>query len=233
MSSIVSYRLEEGVATITMDDGKVNVLSQRMISELNSALDRAQEQPAIVVLTGRPGVLSAGFDLPVLRGGGTDAADMLKGGFELSERLISFPAPVVVACTGHALAMGAFLLLSGDYRLCAQGPFKVGANEVAIGLTMPHFAIELCRLRLSPQHFHRAVVTAEVHTPEFALNAGFIDELVESAELANAVKRTVTRLGALNMQAFAATKLRTREQALQAARGAIEKDDAVWRARAG
>ena len=233
MSQLVSYRSEAGVATITMDDGKVNVLSLNMIGELNTALDRAGEERSLVVLTGRPGLLSAGFDLPVLRGGGSDAADMLTRGFELSERLISFPMPVVVACTGHALAMGAFLLLSGDYRICAQGPFKIGANEVAIGLTMPHFAIELCRLRLAPQHFHRAVVTAEVHTPESALGAGFVDELVDAAELPNATKRAVTRLAALNMPAFAATKQRTREQALQAVRRAIEKDDEAWRSRAG
>ena len=156
---------------------------------------------------------------------------MLTGGFELSERLVSFATPVVVACTGHALAMGAFLLLSGDYRIGAHGSFKIGANEVAIGLTMPHFAIELCRLRLSPQHFHRAVVTAEIHAPESALAAGFLDELAAPADLPAAAQRAAARLGTLNMVAFSATKLRSREQALQSIRSAIEKDDAAWRAR--
>jgi enoyl-CoA hydratase/carnithine racemase len=231
MTSLVSYRLEAGVATLTMDDGKVNALSSAMLAELNAALDRAQQDRAIVLLTGRAGVFSAGFDLPVLRGGGVAAADMLKSGFELSARLLAFPTPVVAACTGHALAMGAFLLMSADYRVGAQGAFKIGANEVAIGLTMPHYAVELCRLRLAPQYFHRAVVSAEVYSPEGALSAGFLDEFVAPSALPDAATRATARLATLNMPAFAATKLRTREPALQAMRQAIEKDDAAWRAR--
>src|SRR6266567_6223635 len=115
VGTIVSYRLEGSVATITMDDGKVNCLSMRMLTELNAALDRAMADRAVVVLTGRPGVFSAGLDLPVLRAGGAAAFAMLRAGFELAARILSFPAPVLVACTGHAVAMGAFLLLSGDY----------------------------------------------------------------------------------------------------------------------
>ena len=134
---MVGYELHDSVATITMDDGKVNALSVRMLGTLGEALDRAETDRAIVVLTGRPGIFSAGFDLQVLRAGGADAVQMLKAGFELAERLLSFPTPVVVACSGHAIAMGSFLVLSADYRVGVSGEFRITANEVAIGLTMP------------------------------------------------------------------------------------------------
>ncbi len=105
-----------------MDDGKVNALSMAMFGEVNAALDRAGQAGATVVLAGREGIFSARFDLTVLRAGGPQAAALVQAGFELSARLLAFPAPVVVACTGHAVAMGAFLLLSGDFRIGAAGP---------------------------------------------------------------------------------------------------------------
>lgn len=114
MSTLVTYQFKDAIATIAMDDGKANVMSVRMLSELNSAFDRAITDRAVVVLTGRPGVLSAGFDLRVLTAGGADAHKMLTMGFELAERLLTFPTPVVIACNGHALAMGVFLVLAGD-----------------------------------------------------------------------------------------------------------------------
>src|SRR6185503_10431701 len=135
MGTLVSYQLDGSVATITMDDGKVNALSLQMLTELGAALDRATADRAVVVLTGRDGIFSAGFDLKVLRAGGPDAWAMLRGGFELAERILSFPTPVLIACTGHAIAMAVFLLLSGDYRVGVDGPYKINANEVAIGLT--------------------------------------------------------------------------------------------------
>src|SRR5262245_27428807 len=125
MSNLVGYALEDAVATITMDDGKVNVMSPSMATALNTALDRAEADRAVVLLTGRTGVFSAGFDLGVLRAGGSEAAAMVRAGFELAERVLSFPLPVVIACPGHAVAMGVFLLLSGDYRVGVAGPYKI------------------------------------------------------------------------------------------------------------
>src|ERR1700692_4863216 len=143
MSGLVTYQLKDSIAGITMDDGKVNVLSPKMLADINAALDQAIADRAVVVLTGRQGQVSAGFDLRVLTAGGPDALAMLFGGFELAERILSFPAPVVIGCNGHAVAMGVFLLLSGDYRVGVNGPFRLVANEVAIGLTMPQTAIEI------------------------------------------------------------------------------------------
>lgn len=231
MGSVVTYQLKDSIATITMDDGKVNVLSLQMLSEINSALDQAVADEAVVVLTGREGVFSAGFDLAVLNAGGSEAMAMLRGGFELAERVLSFPTPVVMACTGHAVAMGVFLLLSGDYRVGAAGPHKITANEVAIGLTMPRAAVEICRQRLTPAHFNRAVIIAEVYSPDDAVGAGFLDRVVQASELQDVAQSTAAQLAKLDMAAHAASKLRARDQALKAIRVAIEADNAAFLAR--
>ena len=216
MSGLVTYELRDSIATIVMDDGKVNALSLEMLSAVNGALDRAVSDAAVVVLTGREQIFSAGFDLKVLRGGGADAGAMLLGGFELAVRLLSFPTPVVVACTGHAVAMGVFLLLSGDYRIGAAGAFNLRANEVAIGLPMPLTAVEISRQRLAPAHFNRAVILAEAYAPEDAMAAGFLDRVVPAADVRDAARGVAVQLAQLNMPAHTATKLRARASALAA-----------------
>ena len=226
MSELVTYRLDGGVATITMDDGKVNVISRRMLEQLSAALDRAVADHAVVVLTGRPGVFSAGFDLKELTAGGSTTRDVLIGGFELAERLLSFPTPVIAASTGHAMAMGVFLVLSTDYRIGVDGPFKYVANEVAIGFTMPFSPIEICRGRLAPAQFQRAMNNAEIFSPTLALAAGFLDAVVPAADLETTVRAESSRLAALNLAAHAATKERVRGDALKALRKAIELDEA-------
>lgn len=226
MADIATYTLGGAVATIRMDDGKVNVVSPTLIHGVAAALDRARADHAAVVLTGRPGVLSAGFDRNVLLGGGEAALEMLVGGFKLAERLLSFPRPVIIACTGHALAMGAFLALTGDYRVGARGPFKVGANEVAIGLTMPRFATELCKLRLPATYLQRSVLNAEIYDPETAVSAGFLDRVVAPEEVVPAAQQVAAELAKLPAHSFAYTKQRVREEALVRLRKAIEDDGA-------
>ena len=215
---LVSYQLDDAIATITMDDGKVNALSPEMQAEINAALDRAEADRAVVLLTGRDGVFSAGFDLRVIRGGGDDAASMVRGGFDLAHRLLSFPTPVVVACTGHAIAMGLFVLLSGDYRVGANGPYKLMANEVAIGMTLPRAAIEILRQRVAPAQFNRAAILAETFTPATAVEAGFLDQVVDPLEVLVTAREMALALSKLDMAAHTATKRRVREQTLKAIR---------------
>jgi enoyl-CoA hydratase len=232
MATLVSYRLENSVATITWDDGKRNVVSPELVSELGAALERAAQDRAVALLTGREGVFSAGFDLNVLKAGGARAADLLCGGLELALKLLSLPVPVLVACNGHALAMGCFLLLSADYRIGAAGPFKIGANEVAIGMTVPRSAIELLRLRIAPTHFQRAALLAEIFTPEGAVSAGFLDRVVPVSELLPSAQALAAELTKLNLDAHAASKQRARAQALAQIRAAFEGDEAEYRGRA-
>jgi enoyl-CoA hydratase len=231
MAELVSYRLEGPVATIAMDDGKMNVLSPDMLAQLNAALDRARADRAVVLLTGRPGVFSAGFDLGVFRAGGAVAEKMFIDGFKLAARLLAFPAPTILACSGHAIAMGSFLLLSADYRIGSAGQHKIGANEVAIGITMPFFGVEICRQRLTPACFNRAVINAEIFTPEDAVLAGFLDRVVPAAELATEAQATVAGLAKLDKDVHTATKLRARDQALKAVHAAIAADAALFQER--
>ncbi len=220
----VSYELAGRVATIVLDDGNRNVISPQMLQEINEALDRAEKDKAVVVLTGREDVFSAGFDLNILKRGVLDAFKMLCGGFELSARLLAFPMPVVIACNGHAIAMGAFLLLSGDYRIGSAGPFRIVTNEVAIGLTMPFSGIEICRQRLAPAHFVRAAILAEDYTPETAVEAGFLDRVVPAEDLMPEAIATATRLAELDANAHDRTKSRTRRQLSKKLRRAILSD---------
>ncbi len=226
MTSLVDYLCVDSVATITMDDGKVNVLSPQMLTELSDALDAAQEQAAVVLLTGRENRFSAGFDLEILRGGGRAAISMLDTGFGLAERLLRFPKPVVAACNGHAIAMAAFLLNCVDYRVGAAGAYRITANEVTLGLTMPRAAVEICRQRLTPSHFHRALSLAEVYSPAGAVEAGFLDEVVEQADLAATAHARAVQLLALDAAAHVATKLRTRAHALAALAAGRAADNA-------
>jgi enoyl-CoA hydratase len=224
MERLVSYRLDGAIASIIMDDGKVNAMSPDMIAELNDALDRAEADRATVLLTGREGVLSAGFDLPTLRAGGSGAIDMVRSGFELAARVLSFPRPVVIACNGHAVAMGVFLLLSGDYRIGVAGPYKLMANEVALGLTMPWAAVEILRQRLTPAYFNRATLLSEPCAPEHAVDAGFLDRVVEAAQLQDVARGAAGALSGLDMPAHAASKLRARRPALDAIRAGIDAE---------
>jgi enoyl-CoA hydratase len=152
---------------------------------------------------------------------------MLRAGFDLAERVLSYPRPVVIACTGHAVAMGALLLLSGDYRVGAAGPYKICANEVAIGLTMPRAAVEICRQRLTPSHFNRATILAEPFEPGSAVEAGFLDRACDPADLWDTIHGITGELAKLDLDAHKATKLRARKAALAAVHDAIAADYAA------
>ena len=224
MGARTRYDVADGVATITMDDGKVNAMSTDMLNELNGAFARAEGEASSVLLIGRDGIFSAGFDLNVIRSGGEDGTrEMLHAGATLAERILGFPLPVVTACTGHAYPMGAFLMLAADRRLAADGPYRIGMNETAIGLTLPQFAIELARARLTPPYFHRAV-TGDMYGPEEAVRAGFLDELVPAEALAERSLGVAQALTQIDPRAHRETKAKLRAEALRALRGAIESE---------
>lgn len=221
----VGYELQDGVARITLDDGKVNALSIETLRALHGALDQAAQDGVVTILRGREGYLSAGFDLNVFGEGVAERVlEMLTLGATLAERLLSFPSPVVLACSGHAIAAGSFLALSADARIGADGSFRIGLNEVAIGLTVPWFAIELARHRLPAPHFDAAVTSARMYDPQEALTAGFLDRVVAPEQLHEAALETARTLSQLDMRAHAASKLRARRDALRRLRSAIETE---------
>jgi enoyl-CoA hydratase len=228
-TGLVNLDIEGSVATLTMDDGKRNALSPAMFNEIYAALERAERARAAVVITGREGVLSAGFDLKVMKSGGLQAVKMLRAGYALTARLLSFPTPVVIASPGHAYAMGAFMLLSGDYRYGVPGPYTYVANEVAIGLPMPRVACEVLRLRLNPAARERAVTLSEEFSPEQALQVGFIDALVPTEQLLDTARAKAATLLELDPEAHSISKKRLRAETLKNIRRSLPLDlkDAV------
>jgi enoyl-CoA hydratase len=229
MTTPTRYELTEGIATITMDDGKVNAVSPAMSAELLALFDRAEADEAkAVVLAGRERMLSAGFDLRVEPAGWPA---MMAAGARLSARMLSFPRPVVIACPGNAIAMGAFLLLSADHRVGAEGDGRIGLNEVAIGLTLPWFAVAIARHRLPRPAFDRCTVTGVLLDPREARAAGFLDEVVPAADLDGAALAAAHRLATLDAAAHAATKLRIRREVLAGIEDGIarlEGDGREW-----
>ena len=228
MNSSLDYRLDEGFATITLDDGKANVMSVPMLRAIDRALDRALEDEAAVIVQGRQGMFSAGFDLTVFKSDPQELLEMLTAGAHLTERVLSFPYPVIAVCTGHAIAMGAFLLLSADLRIGTRADAKIQVNEVQIGFTLPHFAIEVCRQRLSPAHFSLAALTARPYRQSQAVEAGFLDEVTTPDELAGVLEAKKAHMRGLRTESFTATKRRLRGPGLVALREAIGKDIEDW-----
>ena len=219
--STVQVDSDGTVTTITMDDGKANALAPSLLAGVDDALDGAVDRREAVVLAGRPGRFSGGFDLGVLMAGGPDADVMLRGGFALAERLLRFPRPVAIACTGHALAMGSFLLCSVDLRVGAAGAYKIQSNEVAIGITMPMQALALLRHRLTPAAFDRAAGLAAPFSPEAAVPAGYLDEVVPLDDVVPRAQEAAAQLAALDAGAHEATKLRVRATLLEEYRAGL------------
>ena len=224
MSDLISYHLEDGIATLTLSNGKVNAISPDVITAFNAALDQAEEDRAVVIITGQPGILSAGYDLKVMTAGPAQAIELVRQGSTLARRLLAHPFPVIVACPGHAVAKGAFLLLSVDYRIGVEGPFSIGLNEVQIGMTMHHAGIELARDRLRKSAFHRSVINGEMFTPLTAVDAGFLDKVVKPDELQAAALEAARQLKKINMRAHRNTKLKVRKELLETLDKAIEED---------
>lgn len=223
MGGPVTYHHKESIALITMDDGKVNVLGPTMQQAINDALDKAEADNAgAVVIAGNNRVFSGGFDLKILTSGQAQPAiDMLTGGFELSYRLLSYPKPVVMACTGHAIAMGAFLLASGDHRVAAPA-YNIQANEVAIGMTIPHAALEVLKLRLTPSAYQQATGLSKTFFGETAIAGGFLDEIVLPDMVLDRAEEAAREFATLKQPAHKATKLRARANTLKAIRAGID-----------
>jgi enoyl-CoA hydratase len=224
MSDLISYQLDDGIATLTLSNGKVNAISPAVVAAFNSALDQAEKDRAVVIITGQPGILSGGYDLKVMTSSAEAAISLVKEGSTLARRLLAHPFPVVIACPGHAVAKGAFLLLSADYRIGVEGPFSIGLNEVQIGMTMHHAGIELARDRLRKSAFHRSVINGEMFDPNGAVDAGFLDKLVSIEELPQAARDAAQQLKKINMRAHKQTKLKVRKALLETLDAAIEAD---------
>jgi enoyl-CoA hydratase len=224
MNDIVRYHQEGAVAIVTMDDGKANALGHELIAALHGALDRAEAEARAVVLAGRPGRFCAGFDLKVLTAGRDAAVPLVRAGGSLFMRLYGLRLPVVAACTGHALAGGALLLLVSDARIGAEGAFKLGLNEVAIGIPLPILVRRLADDRLDARHRVEATLLAGVYDPAAAREVGYLDEVVSETRLPSRAIERAHELARLPPRAFATSKESIRRPTIAEIEAALDDD---------
>ena len=221
----VNYSFEGAVATISLDDGKANAIGQSVLDDFNAALDRAESEGArSLLITGRPGRFSAGFDLAAMTSSHETMKSLVMGGGRLCARLLLEPRPVVIACTGHALAAGGLLLLSADRRIGAAGEFKLGLNEVAIGLPMPRWGVELATYRLAPTQLAWNLVLGQVCSPDEAVTSGFLDVVVPADQVLETATAEATRLAELRRGAVDGTKRRARQGVVDRMLDRMEED---------
>ena len=215
MSELIRYQLGDGVATLTLSNGKMNVICLEVLGAFDKAFDRALEDRVVLIIaSAQPGVFCAGYDLALLRAGPESAAALITAGSRFSRRMLAHPYPIVVACNGHAMGEGAFILLSADHRIGADGPFKISLPEVAVGMTVHRVGMELARDRLSKSAFQRAVNNAEVFGPQAAVQAGFLDQVVPADTLMDSAREVASGLTKLNMVSHRHTKLLARKALL-------------------
>jgi enoyl-CoA hydratase len=218
----VSVDIQGVVALIRMDDGKANAINFEMLTALNKALDKAEAQTKAIVLAGREGRFSGGFDLKVFASAASgEIGQLLDEAAELLMRLYGGPLPVVAACTGHAIAMGAFIINACDTRVGSVGDYKIGANETTNGMTLPIFALELSRDRLTPLHLTRALVQSFIYSPEGAVEAGYLDMLATPSDVETTAMALATQLASLPTAAYAANKRAVRKATLDRIRSSI------------
>jgi enoyl-CoA hydratase len=223
----LSYRLDGPVAVVTLDDGKANAMGHAVLDGLTGALERAEGEATALVLAGGARAFSAGYDLSVM----TESTEAMQGlvaaGARFLMRLYGSPLPTVAACTGHALAGGALTLLAADERIGpSDAPAKLGLNEVAIGMPLPIFAVELARDRLSPAHLTAAIL-GRVYDPEGAVAAGYLDRLVPKEEVVAAAVATATERAALRRGAVGRTKTALRGRTIDHVLATLDDDIAA------
>lgn len=222
---LVQYELNDAVAVLRIDDGKANAVSHTFIEAVNAGLDRAAQEARAAVIVGRPNRFSAGFDLSVVRDGGPEAARALvTAGAEMLMKMYVHPQPLLIACTGHAIAAGALMLLAADTRIGTEGDFKIGLNEVSIGMTLPHFLVTLAHERLSKRHLTQATIQARLYDPVTAVDAGFLDSVCPAATLVEETVKEASRLAELRTEIYRDAKMRSRGAVAEEVLGTLQDD---------
>ena len=219
---IATLTSDGDVSIITLNDGKANVFSPEMSKAVSSLLDKVPEDKGSLVITGRPGIFSAGFDLKIISSGDSDAvASMVKAGFTLLARIYNFPRPVIAACSGHGVALGAFLLCCADYRIGAKGQFIVQANETRNNMSIPTPILEISKSRIAKTHWYRAILNAEAYPVENAIEPGYLDEVTDAENLMKRAMEVANDLATLGHPHYKITKDLDQKETLKRIHDAI------------
>jgi enoyl-CoA hydratase len=208
--------LETGIAKISLDNGKANAVSFELAQEFMANLDRAKTESKAVLISGHVGIFSAGFDLKVMASGPEAAQKMVAAGMLLLEKIYSHPQPVVVACEGHAIGMGVFLLLAADYRIGASGEFVLKLPETAINMPFNPTLRILAKTHIDSLHHTRAIIQSQGYSPIQAAAIGMLDEAVDAGQVQEKALAKLTELCELPSERYAENKLFIRAEEIQA-----------------
>lgn len=223
--SPVHLHKKGNITIISLDDGKANVFGFALIEALDAALDEIDTREGAVVIEGREGIYSGGFDLAVAKGDSpADMGRLIFGRVNVALKAFDFPRPIVAAVTGHAIAMGAIFNTGLDWRIGARGPFRHGLNEVRAGLVLPIFALEMPRFRINPSIYQEATMQSRIFSPEEAVEAGFLDEVVDADKVRDAALAKAQDLAALPNPAYCVSKKRDRAQVKKYVSETLESD---------
>jgi enoyl-CoA hydratase len=228
MSDLVSYEVRDNIAIASIDNGKANVISPEVVEGLDAALTEAEaagaDEVGALVIAGKPGFLSGGFDLAIMMSSAQAAGDLVSSGGAFFTRCFASSVPVIGACTGHAVAAGALMLLGCDERIGAEGNFKIGLIETAKGMVIPRWAVELAEERLSRRHFQVATVGARMYSPVGARDAGFLDDVVAADDVLAAAMAAAKQWAALPRAAYAGQVTMNRGERIRRLEAAIAAD---------
>ena len=209
---MTSCVIEDDIAVISLDEGKANAVGHPLIDAVNDGLDTAEASAKAVVISGKPGIFSAGFDLKEFKKGPEATKKLVTRGTETLLRIFMHPQPVIAECTGHAVAAGAFILLAADTRIGTTGDFKIGLNETAIGFELPVFGLEFAKARLSKRHLQAAVVQAKLYDPTAAVDVGYLDSIHEAASVHEVAMGSAKALAELPGQTYGENKRGLRKE---------------------
>ncbi|GAA6135921.1 crotonase/enoyl-CoA hydratase family protein [Oceaniserpentilla sp. 4NH20-0058] len=218
----MDYQLKDDIAFINIDDGKANAMNHEFIDGMNAAFDKAEAEAKVIVIQGREGMLSAGFDLKAIAKGGDQAVQMLEKGMVLMTRMYSLPLPVITVCEGHAIGMGAFILMASDNRIGVDSEYVVNLPETAIGMPFTPVLMSLIKDRIVNTEQTIAVMQSKKYTPAEAVDAGFLDQLVPADKLLESATALAKQLAELPKAFYKKNKLDLRGDSLEVMRASLK-----------
>lgn len=217
----MEFSLKNDIAYISIDDGKANVFSHQFIDSMTELLNRAEKEAKAIVLHGRAGMFSAGFDLKELQKGPKEMDALASRGMEIVTRIYAYALPVIAACDGHAIGMGAFLLLASDARLGSASEYNITLPETALGMPFTPVLMSLIKDRIASSQQSIAVLHSKPYSAEEAVTAGFLDRVVERSSLLDECQAHAEKLGQLPGEIYAVNKEDLRSHSLKVMRESI------------
>jgi len=212
---MIQRETDDGIVTLRLAHGKANALDVELLEALIRELGEVADVRALVVTANGP-IFSAGVDLfRLLEGGEAYVRRFFPLLNQFVRALAAFPAPVVVAANGHAIAGGGVMVMGGDYRLMAEGSGRVGVPELLVGVPFPATVLELVRAALPPELVNPVIFTGRTYPPHEALAAGLVDEVVPPDALGDRAREVAGLLASISPAAFRLTKRMLRAPVLE------------------